>query len=247
MNETNADGTNTHETKIKSTRDILLILCKSIKSVLTKALNKEITFSPLVQKIKKTCLKPDIGCFTIFDGGLSGMIIMNFSAEASIEIYRSYMLNMGMPENELSTLHTSDDVANSLGELMNQATVRFKTNLKNELAVSIKLNQPKMLAITKDIIISIDTKIEDPQYRRVSFETENHHPFYIEIGIERTEFEELFPFKKQEQEDIEDIMLRAREKQNNSNNTNECTCGKADSNSADSGKADDAFFKKMGL
>ncbi len=242
INKINADGKS-----IKSTREILLILCKAIKNVMRKASNREISFSPIVQKIKKTCLKPDIGCFTIFEGGISGLLIMNFSAEASLEIYRSYMLNMGMPGDELSILHTSDDVANSLGELMNQATGKFKTDLKNELFISIKLSQPKMLTINKDIIISIDTQIEDPQYRRVSFETENHHPFYVELGIEKTEFEELFPFEKQKQENIEDIMLHAREKQNRNAKADDNTCCMDDSNVADSGKADDDFMKKMGL
>lgn len=242
------DETKTENTTIKSTKEILIILCKSIKNVLKTALNREITFSPLVQKIKRTCLKPDIGCFTIFEGGLSGLLIMNFSAEAALEIYRSYMLNMGMPENELSILHTSDDVANSLGELLNQATGKFKTELKNELSITIKLNQPKMLTVSKDIIISIDTQIDAPQYRRVSFETENHHPFYVELGIEKTEFEELFPFKKQKHENIEDIMLHAREKQNkNKAETDECFCEADDSNETDSGKVDDEFMKKMGL
>ena len=237
----------TDNTEIKSTKEILLILCKSIKNVLKTASNREITFSPLIQKIKRTCLKPDIGCFTIFEGGISGLLIMNFSAEASLEIYRSYMLNMGMPENELSILHTSDDVANSLGELMNQATGRFKTDLKNELSVSIKLSQPKMLTMNKDIIISIDTKIEDPECRRVSFETQDHHPFYIELGIEKTEFEELFPFKKKKQENIEDIILHAREKQNKSGAETNVGHLEDDSNEIDSGKADDEFMKKMGL
>ncbi len=235
------------ETRIKSTNEILLILCNSVKNVLKEALNRKITFSPLVQKIKRTCLKPDIGCFTIFEGGISGLLIMNFSAEASLELYRSYLLNMGMPEEELSILHFSDDVANSLGELMNQATGRFKTDLKRELAVSIKLNQPKMLTINKDIIISIDTKIDDPQYRRVSFETEDHHPFYLELGIEKTEFEELFPPERQEKEDIEDIMLHAMKKHGCKSSSNKNPCGKGKTSTDGSEKADDEFMKKMGL
>ncbi len=225
-----------NQDNIQSTREILLILCNSVRNVLSKASNRNITFSPLVQKIKQTCLKPDIGCFTIFEGGISGLLVINFSAEASLELYRTYMLNMGMPENELSILHTSDDVANSLGELMNQATGRFKNELNHEFGVSIKLNQPKMLTINKDIIISIDTRIEDPRYRKVCFETENHHPFYLELGIEQTEFEELFPFKKQKQEDIEEIMFHARKKQDKIIcNENGCE------------KVDDRFMKKMGL
>ncbi len=201
------------EKVIQSTDDILLILCKSVQKVLTKASGEDITFSPVVQKINKTCLKPDIGCFTVFEGGLSGLLIMNFTAEASMEIYTSYMINMGMPKDELSILHTSDDVANVLGELMSQAMGRFQTELRQELQVSIKLSVPKMLVINKDIVISIDTKIDTPEYRRVSFETESHRPFFLELGIEKTEFETLFPFEKEEEEDIEEILLAEQKRQ----------------------------------
>lgn len=198
---------------IQSTDDILIILCKSVQKVLSKASGEQVSFSPIVQKINKTCLKPDIGCFTVFEGGLSGLLILNFTAEAAIEIYTSYMINMGMPKEELSILHTSDDVANSLGELMSQAMGRFQTELRQELQVSIKLNVPKMLVISKDLVISIDKKIDTPQYRRVSFETENHRPFFLELGIEKTEFETLFPFEKEEEEDIDDLLLAEQRKQ----------------------------------
>ncbi|MBF0233925.1 MAG: DUF3334 family protein, partial [Desulfamplus sp.] len=143
------------EKMIQSTDEILLILCKSVQKVLAKASGEAISFSPIVQKISKTCLKPDIGCFTVFEGGLSGLLIMNFTSEAAMEIYTSYMTNMGMPREELSILHTSDDVANSLGELMSQTMGHFQTDLRQELQVSIKLNLPKMLVINKNIAISI--------------------------------------------------------------------------------------------
>ncbi|MEA1967135.1 MAG: DUF3334 family protein [Thermodesulfobacteriota bacterium] len=225
------------EQKADSTNEILLILCKSVQKVLKKASAQEITFSPLVQKINKTCLKPDIGCFTVFEGGISGLLIMNFSAKAALDIYRSYMLNMGMPEDELSILHTSDDVADVLGELMNQTMGHFQTDLRHELHVSVNQNQPKMLVINKDIHISIDTQIDNPQYRRVSFETERHRPFYLELGIEKTIFEPLFPFEKEKHEDIEDILTQAREKQEKEkpikNDTTE--------------QADDDFMKEIGL
>ncbi|MBF0376229.1 MAG: DUF3334 family protein [Desulfamplus sp.] len=201
------------ENNIQSTDDILIILCNSVTKVLTKASGEDVSFSPIVQKISKTCLKPDISCFTIFEGGLSGLLIMNFTAEAAMEIYTSYMINMGMPKEELSILHTSDDVANVLGELMSQTMGRFQTELRQELQVSIKLSLPKMLVINKDVVISIDTKIETPQFRRVSFETENHRPFFLELGIEKTEFETLFPFEKEKEEDVEEILLAEQKRQ----------------------------------
>lgn len=206
----------TAEKSIKSTDDILIILCKAVQRVLQKASGQEIFFSPIIQRIQKTCLKPDIGCFTIFQGGLSGLLIMNFSAEAALDVYRSYMIHMGMPEDELSILHTSDDVANVLGELMNQAMGHFQTDLKKALHVNIDQSQPKMLVINKELSISIDTQIDDPQFRRVSFETERHRPFYLELGIEKTIFETLIPFEQEEEEDIELIFQRAQqEKQGN--------------------------------
>jgi hypothetical protein len=52
----------------------------------------------MVQRITKTCLKPDIGCFVLFDGGFSGLVVLNFSAQTAMELYESYMLNMGMPK-----------------------------------------------------------------------------------------------------------------------------------------------------
>ncbi len=225
--------------KIQSTDDILLILCRSVKAVLTKAAAQDITFSPIVQKINKTCLKPDIGCFTVFEGGLSGLLIMNFTATAAMEIYTSYMSNMGMPSDELSILHTSDDVSNVLGELMSQAMGRFQTELKQELHVSINQNQPKMVVINKDIVISIDTNIDNPQYRRVSFETENHRPFFLELGIEKTEFETLVPFEKEKQETVEDILIEAQAKHQK----------KIDADTAEKKKnmADDDFMAKIGL
>ena len=164
---------------------------------------------------------------------------MNFSAKAALDIYRSYMLNMGMPEDELSILHTSDDVADVLGELMNQTMGHFQTDLRHELHVSINQNQPKpkMLVINKDIHISIDTQIDNPQYRRVSFETERHRPFYLELGIEKTIFEPLFPFEKEKHEDIEDILTQAREKQEKEKSIKNDTTE----------QADDDFMKEIGL
>jgi len=123
------------------------------------------------------------------------------------------MSNMGIPEDELSILHTSDDVANILGELLNQAMGHFQTDLREELHVSVSQNVPRMLVLNKAISISIDTNIYDPQYRRVTFETEKHRPFYIELAIEKTEFETLFPFEKQQHEDIDDIFQKAKQEQ----------------------------------
>ena len=74
--------------KIFSTDDILVFLCSSVTKVLSRATNTTVAYSPMVQKITRTCLRPDIGCFALFDGGFSGLVVINFSAAAALEIYR---------------------------------------------------------------------------------------------------------------------------------------------------------------
>ncbi len=58
--------------KTITTDDILLKLCQSLSEVMTKATETTVSYSAMVQKINKTSLKPDIGCFVLFDGGFTG-------------------------------------------------------------------------------------------------------------------------------------------------------------------------------
>ncbi len=88
------------KTKTKTTDDVLLILWKSVQKVLSQTTKTDIQYSPTVQKITKTCLKPDIGCFVLFEGAFSGLVIINMSAGAAVEIYSNYMKQMGFKDNE---------------------------------------------------------------------------------------------------------------------------------------------------
>ncbi|WOT03700.1 DUF3334 family protein [Shewanella youngdeokensis] len=177
-----------------TTDDILRKLCLSVSHVLSHTTNSQITHAGMVQSITRTCLKPDLGCFSIFDGGFSGLVVINFSAPAAVEIYREYMLNMGMPESELAFSHTSDEVGDVIGELMNQMLGNFINKVNNELQTVISQSQPKMLTINKELTISIDTNLDDAVARRVAFKTQNHHVFYLEFAMDKTEFNQLTDF-----------------------------------------------------
>lgn len=179
---------------IRSTEDVLSILCRSVSEVLSKTTNSKIRFSPTIQKISKTCLKPDIGCFVVFEGAFSGIIIINMSADAAVEMYQKYMQMMGMPADELAQVHTSDDVGNALGELMNQIVGDFQGELEHQADISIQQTQPKMLVINKELVLSINANIDRPQSRRVVFSTENRNTFYLEMSMEKTEFVSLDGF-----------------------------------------------------
>ncbi|MGL6257778.1 DUF3334 family protein [Vibrio sp. WXL103] len=181
--------------KVITTEDILLKLCQSVSQVFTSATSSDVSYSAMVQKIHKTALKPDLGCFVLFDGGFSGLVVINFTSQAALELYRKYMINMGMPADDLAVLHTSDDVGDVLGELMNQLVGDFTVKIRNELRTNITQNQPKMLAINKQVILSVDTNLDRPQVRRVTFSTEENNIFYLELAMDKTEFIQMEEFE----------------------------------------------------
>lgn len=192
--------------KIVTTEDILLKLCQSVSSVLTSATASNISYSAMVQKINKTSLKPDFGCFVLFDGGFSGLVVINFTAKAALEVYTNYMRNMGMPDDELAVLHTSDEVGDVLGELMNQLVGDFTNKIRKELQTNITQNQPKMLSLNKQVILSVDTNLDRPQARRVTFSTEKNNIFYLELAMDKTEFIQLEEFEIAEDETPDSIL-----------------------------------------
>ncbi|MCL1142633.1 DUF3334 family protein [Shewanella gaetbuli] len=192
--------------------DILLKLCHSVSHVLSSTTATHVTHAGMVQTISRTRLKPDLGCFSIFDGGFSGLVVINFSADSAIEIYRKYMINMGMPESELAFSHTSDDVGNVMGELMNQILGDFISKISKELQTSISQSQPKMLTINKELTISVDTNLDNAVARRVSFKTENNHIFYLEFAMDKTEFMRSADFEMDEEVDPDSLIESHRMK-----------------------------------
>lgn len=191
------------------TEDILLSLCNSVTRVLTVATQSQVNFSGMVQRISKTCLKPDIGCFVLFDGGFSGLVVINFSAPAAMELYETYMLAMGMAREDLATSHTSDEVSNVMGELMNQIVGDFTGKVARELQTHITQNQPKMLVLNKQVMLSVDTNLDSPEVRRVTFFTARNNIFYLELAIDRTEFIKLFDFQPIDAPDPDELIAQA--------------------------------------
>jgi CheY-specific phosphatase CheX len=196
----------TETSVIYGTEDLLISLCNSVTRVLNVATHSQIHYSGMVQRISKTCLKPDIGCFVLFDGGFSGLVIINFSAQAAMELYSSYLLNMGMSKDDLVSSYTSDEVANVMGELMNQVVGDFTGKVRRELQTHITQNQPKMLVLNKQVMLSVDANLDKPEARRVTFYTASNNIFYLELAIDRTEFIKAVDFEAQDTPDADALM-----------------------------------------
>ncbi len=185
---------------VYGTEDLLISLCNSVTRVLNVATHGQIHYSGMVQRISKT-----------FDGGFSGLVIINFSAAAAMELYASYLLNMGMSKDDLVTSYTSDEVSNVMGELMNQVVGDFTGKVRRELQTHITQNQPKMLVLNKQVILSVDANLDKPEARRVTFYTSNNNIFYLELAIDRTEFIKLYDFEAQEVPDADALMAQSQE------------------------------------
>ncbi|WDE11069.1 DUF3334 family protein [Thalassomonas haliotis] len=218
-----------------TTDDVLINLCQSVTEVLSKASGNKITYSAMVQKITSTCLRPDIGSFVLFDGGFNGIVVINLTSVAALEIYQDYMRNMGMPEEEISQSHLADDVANVMGELMNQIVGDFTFKVRERLQTSITQSQPKMMAISKLVQISVDTAMDRPQMRRVTFTTKNHNIFYLEFAMDRTEFIQLHEFESADSIDPDKVMEES------------LAGAEEDAGGGDADEADDDFLAELGL
>lgn len=171
--------------------DLLVQLCDSVTSVLTTATGRKITYSPVVQSTSKTMLTPDIGTFAMFTGSFSGMAIINFPKETAMDIYSSYMSNMGIGENEQAKNYTSEEVSNSLGELMNQILGNYTRLVSDELQSSIQQSQPKMLSVPRELQLSINVNLDNPKYSKVTFFTESKNVFYLEIAMDNVKFQAI--------------------------------------------------------
>ncbi|SEN28692.1 Protein of unknown function [Duganella sp. CF517] len=223
---------------VYGTEDLLISLCNSVTRVLNVATQSKVNYSGMVQRITKTGLKPDIGCFVMFDGGFTGLVVLNFAADTAMEIYERYMLHMGMPKSELASSHTSDEVSNIMGELMNQIVGDFTGKVRRELQTNITQNQPKMLVLTKQVMLSVDTPLDRPEMRRVTFYTEKSNIFYLELAIDRTEFIRLHDFDASEVDDPDVLMDQER--------SNQSAASSAAAASAED-EAQDALLKSLGM
>ena len=116
---------------------------------------------------------------------------------------------MGMAREELASSFTSDEVSNVMGELMNQVVGDFTGKVRRELQTHITQNQPKMLVINQQVMLSVDANLDQPEARRVSFYTANNNIFYLELAIDRTQFIKLYDFEPQDAPDPDALMAQA--------------------------------------
>ncbi|WP_022667423.1 DUF3334 family protein [Desulfospira joergensenii] len=170
---------------IISIDEISKIFLRTAQKTLETSTLQEITYSSTIQAIPKVAMRPDLTCFVQFEGDYSGLVILNFSADAAFAIYKSYMTAMGMPEDELGTSITSPEVTDSIGEISNQLMGQLIKDVEEKFELNASFGQPKALTLNSAITLVIDAHYAEN--RRLSMKIGNYS-FRIEIAMEHTEF-----------------------------------------------------------
>ncbi|MBA3010358.1 MAG: DUF3334 family protein [Proteobacteria bacterium] len=170
---------------IISIDEISRIFLKTAQKTLELSTKQEVTYSSTIQKIPKVSMKPDLTCFVQFDGDYTGLVVLNFSADAAYEIYKKYMLAMGIPKNELASSISSPEVSDSIGEITNQLMGQLVKDVGENFDLNAVFGQPKALTLNSAITLVIDAHYAEN--RRLSFKIGNYS-FRIEIAMEHTEF-----------------------------------------------------------
>jgi len=161
------------------------ILGDTTKKILEANTQKKILYSKTMLSIPKVSLRPEIGCFVQFYGDYNGLVVLNFSAESAMIIYKNYMTLMGIPEKELALNFTSVEVPDSIGELINQILGASMKVIEDRYDLTAACGQPKALILNSAITLSIDSDFRDN--RRIVFNIERRK-FYMELAMESTEF-----------------------------------------------------------
>ena len=160
----------------------------SAQEVIESATGVKVVTAKTMQKVSMVSMRPDIGCFVLFSGDYSGLLIMNFSGQAALSIYRRSMIKLGMPEEELSTEFTAEDVVNSIGETINQVIGKARRSIEHQYGLGATATQPRAIALNSSIMLTVDAHdVSDELCRRLSFKIDGH-PFHIEMAMEKAEF-----------------------------------------------------------
>ena len=165
--------------------EISKILLKTVQNLLQTSTKQEVVYASIIQKIPKVSMKPDLTSFVQFDGDYNGLLVLNFSADAAFEIYKSYMLAMGMPKEELANTVASPEVTDTIGEITNQLMGQLIKDIEEQFELNAVFGQPKALTLNSAITLVIDS--DYGENRRLSFKIGNYS-FRLELAMEHTEF-----------------------------------------------------------
>ena len=134
-------------------------------------------------------ISEDIGAFVSFNGNYSGLMVMNFEGEAALEIVKSSMLAMGMPESEIPSHYMTEDVRSSIGEFVNHVIGHARAKIQKTYDLSANATIPAVIPIATPIGLFFKSALTDGHNCiRLAFRTPGNHRFHLELTMESSRF-----------------------------------------------------------
>lgn len=168
-----------------SVLDLANLFAKAVQEVTKNFCHLDITVGKNAQFLSTIQISEDLGAFVSFNGNYSGLMVMNFEGEAALELVNASLTAMGMPEEELSSHYMSDDVRNSIGELVNHIIGNVRAKIQEEYDLSANATIPAVLPVSIPIGLFFKSTIsEGHSCVRLVFRTPGSFRFHLELSME---------------------------------------------------------------
>jgi len=168
-----------------STIEFVRIFSSSIRDLIQSSTSKKILVSKTAMQVGGIQISGDVGAFVAFKGDYSGIMVLNFEADAALEIVSDTLIMMGFPEDEVPKHHGSDEVRSNIGEIVNQAIGKCRSQVQEKFDLTARANIPAVVPITVPIALTMVAKEPaEMECVRVSFTTVKRNKFYMELALE---------------------------------------------------------------
>ena len=172
--------------------EVSTFFSKATQKSITTAAGLQINGSHYYQRIAHIMIAGYIGSFVSFKGDYNVIFIMNFSGDAAVEIVSAYLKTMGMPEKDIPKDHTSEDIRNNIGEIVNQIIGKCRQLIQKRYDLSSKANIPAVVPVTTPIGLTFESAhTECQECVRISMSTPSSKRFYIELSMESSQLVDI--------------------------------------------------------
>lgn len=168
-----------------SSLDFVKIFSRAARDLIQGSTGNPIHVSKTALQVTGIQMSNDIGAFVTFSGDYSGIMVLNFEGAAALEIVQDSLLRLGLPQEEIPTHFSNDEVRNNIGEVANQVIGKCRTMIQDKYDLSARANIPAVVPITVAVSLSMVTKEPmELECVRVAFTTAKRNKFYMELALE---------------------------------------------------------------
>lgn len=118
-----------------------------------------------------------------FTGGINGFVIINYPEEAAVDVVSTFMQRMGMPPEDCPK-SVSEEVVNTLGEIINQVLGKFRKNIQDRYGLSAESGTPITMMVNTMLRLT-PVGIDENFYVRGQITTPNSKAFFIEFCVQQ--------------------------------------------------------------